>query len=168
MDRKAPNYQELCTRLRRSDLRQLIAIEGFSSSGKSTLADSLGRDLPAQVIHTDTYCTPRDNPPPYAKGVNITKLRQSLNQRDRTKHCIVEGICLRDVLELCGESAGVFVYVKRVGGNGLWYDQFHLEDYENGAAVPGEDEEPYASDLAYHSKVRPHERADIEFLRVEE
>jgi|GEM_PF-3123696 len=162
------SYRSLCERLQRCDPTQLIAIEGFCSSGKSTLADDLGRDVPAEVIHTDKYCTPRDNPPPYAKGVDIAGLKQAIEERGRTKHCIIEGICLRDVLSLCDVPSPFYVYVKRVGGNGLWYDQFHLEDYESGTGVPGEEEEPHASDLAYHSTVRPHERADIQFLRIEE
>lgn len=163
----AGNYEELRKLLQRFDSPQLIAIEGFCSSGKSTLADKLAQGIPAEVIHTDEYCTPRENPPPYIKGLDLPRLRQALQLRDITRHCIIEGICLRDVLALCDVSAGVYVYVKRVGVNGLWYDQFHLEEHEKGEGVPGEEQEPHASDLAYHSKARPHELADLEFVRVE-
>lgn len=164
---KAGNYEELRKVLQRFNSPQLIAIEGFCSSGKSTLADKLAKGVPAEVIHTDEYCTPRENPPPYTKGLDVSRLRQALQRRDFTRHCIIEGICLRDILDLCDVSAGVYVYVKRVGVNGLWHDQFHLEEYEKGESVSSEKLEPHASDLAYHSKARPHERADLEFVRVE-
>lgn len=132
------------------------------------LADNLGRDIPAQVIHTDSYCTPRGNPPPYAEGVNVARLKQAVDDRDMSKPCVIEGICLRDVLALCGVSAAIFVYIKRVGANGLWYDQYRLEDHESRTGVPGDEEEPHASDLAYHVKARPHEHADFKIRRFED
>jgi hypothetical protein len=73
------NYDALCTRLR-SLAGGLIGIEGFCSSGKSRLADQLGQDLPAKVVHVDNYCTPRDVPPPYSDGVNIPGLKRKLLQ----------------------------------------------------------------------------------------
>jgi cytidylate kinase len=49
----AANYGALCTTLRSLTPGSLIAIEGFCSSGKSTLADRLSADIPAQVLHTE-------------------------------------------------------------------------------------------------------------------
>jgi len=159
-------YDELCTRLRSSS-PGLIGIEGFCSSGKSRLAEQLAQDLPAKVVHVDKYCTPRDDPPPYPDGVDLPRLKETLIQLSPGDFSVVESICLRDVLARCGVAAKTYVYIKRVGRNGLWYDELHLEEYENGDGIPGDEQEPHASDLSYHSKIRPHERADLSFSRVD-
>jgi len=162
-----PSYDALLQRIRTFE-GGLVGIEGFRQSGKSTLADKLGEDVPAHVVHTDDFSTPRHNSPPYVDGLNLNALGDALRdtkQGDRL--CPVEGICLRTVLDRCGLSADVNLYVKRIGENGLWYDQFHLEDFERGEGLPGDSQKPHASDLSYHSRARPHDRADWEFIRVE-
>jgi hypothetical protein len=160
-------YDKLCSRLRSSAVG-VIGIEGFCTSGKSWLADRLGRDLPAAVVHVDDYCTPRDNPPPYADGVDIPRLKQALRQLSPTCFSVVEGICLRGVLAKCGVIAKTYVYVKLMSSNGLWHDGLHLEAHEEGNGIPGDDQEPHASDFSYHSNIRPHEKADLIFLWVAE
>jgi hypothetical protein len=66
-----------------------------------------------------------------------------------------------------GLCPGIFVYLKRIGQNGLWYDGLHLEDFEAGRPIPGDMLEPHRSDLEYHERVRPHERAELVYERVE-
>lgn len=146
----------------------LIGIEGFSWSGKTYLADQLGADLKAAVIHLDDFCTPRSQPPPYAEGINIDRLAHALHDASTNNPTVVEGICLREVLKACRIFADIHVYIKRVGNNNIWYDGFHLENYESGRINPGDDLEPHLSDFNYHSSYRPHEHADFVFYRVEE
>lgn len=38
----------------------------------------------------------------------------------------------------------LFVYVKRVGENGLWYDGFHFDKFEGEKAIVESEEEPHA------------------------
>lgn len=160
----AHTFEELSSKLRLS-LGGLIAVDGFCSSGKTCLAENLGRDLPATVIHVDEYCTPHDDPPTYVECVDFSRLAQDLQQLDPRQLSVVEGICLREVISKCGVIARTYVYVKRVGSNGLWHDGFDLEKYEAEDGNLGA-MEPHASDFAYHSKIRPHEQADIVFFHT--
>ena len=164
----APNYEALCATLRDLPAGSLIGIEGFCSSGKSALADRLSTDIPAQVLHTDKFATKHENPPPYIECLRLPDLRSALEGRSKSEPCLVEGICLRDVLAACGTSADHYVYIRRIGKNGLWYDQLHLETFENAATPNGDEHEPHLSDLKYHSRTRPHERASTLFDRVED
>src|SRR4051812_17652442 len=95
------HYAELCSHLRGS-AAGLIGVEGFCSSGKSWLADRLGADLPSSVIHLDSYCTPRDDPPPYVDGLDIEGLKHALQKLKPSHFSVVEGICLREALSKCG------------------------------------------------------------------
>ena len=140
----------------------MVGIEGFCSSGKTTLADQLAADLSVKVIHTDTFSDKFDSPPPYIECLRIDELSQAIHAN---RGGLVEGICLRDVLSACQAAADYFLYVRRVGANGLWYDELHFEEFE--ATLEGDDAEPHLSDMKYHSRVRPHERANVYFDRVE-
>ena len=146
----------------------MIGIEGFCSSGKSTLADCLGRDVEAEVIHTDSYAVKFDEPPPYLQCLKISELSVALTQRSKSRRCIVEGICLRDVLAGCNVDADFYLYVRRLSQNGLWHDELHLESFEAGDPEYGGEIEPHLSDLKYHSRTRPHEKANAVLDRLED
>lgn len=153
-------FEELCSHLRLPS-GGLIAIEGFCSSGKTSIAKRLGCELHAMVIHTDEYCTPVRDPLPYANSVDISKLAKVLKNLEALQLAIVEGICLRDVMDKCGVKPEIYVYIKRVASNGIWHDGLYFD------ACKVEDDlneaEPHASDLAYHFKKLPHEQADLVF-----
>ena len=146
----------------------VIGVEGFCSSGKSTLADRLGNDLEAEVIHIDSYAIKFDDPPPYIECLKIGELAMALAQRSKGRRCIVESICLRDVLERCHVDAGFYLYLRRLSQNGLWHDKLHLESFERGDPEYGDEIEPHLSDLKYHSRRRPHEKANAVIDRVED
>jgi hypothetical protein len=154
-------FEELCSHLRLPS-GGLIAIEGFCSSGKTSIAKRLGRELPAMVVHTDEYCTPVGNPLSYAKSVDVSKLAQVLRNLEPLQLVIVEGICLRDVMDKCGVNPEIYVYIKKVASNGIWHDSFYFDAY-NVESNPCESE-PHASDLAYHVKSMPHEEAKFIFV----
>lgn len=144
----------------------LVGIEGFMSSGKSHLANQLGAVLGCHVVHTDDSVLPGDESLPYLDRLNYVSLKYSLvNAKVGSTLILVDGICLRQVLSRLQFKAAAFVYVKRMAKNGLWHDGFHLEDFEGEAQSAAE--EPEKSDLSYHAKERPHERADFVFHRVE-
>jgi hypothetical protein len=146
----------------------LIGIEGFCSSGKSTLAKRLGNDIEADVVHTDSYAMKFDEPPPYIECLKIDDLALTLTKRRKSRRCIVEGICLRDILARCDVNADFLLYVRRLSQNGLWHDALHLESFEKGDPEYGDEIEPHLSDLKYHSRARPHETANALFDRMEE
>ena len=162
------SYEALCSKLRCLPIQSLVGIEGFCSSGKSRLADQLAKNIPAHVFHTDDFATKHDDPPPYLDCLKLTELAATVASRGKSSVSIIEGICLRDVLSACAIDADLFLYIKRMGRNGLWYDGLHLEDFDERSPVDGDELEPHLSDLEYHSRVRPHERADLVYLRVEE
>jgi hypothetical protein len=143
-------------------------VEGFTGSGKSKLSNDLGRDLEATVVHTDEFVVPGDESLPYPDRLDYGRLTTEITLAKSTRSLIiVEGICLRDVLERLRLSADLFVYVKRVANNGLWHDGLHLEDFEAGNGIEENREEPHRSDFTYHAAMRPHEHANLLFERIE-
>jgi hypothetical protein len=163
----AGSIDELCTRLGALAPGAIAAVEGFCGSGKSTLADQLAERVPAIVCHVDSFARKFEKPPLYTECLDLTRLRSTLEQRGMSRIAIVEGICLRDVLALVGVSPALVVYLKRIGGNGRWHDGLHLEDFQMGEPTSGDMDEPHRSDFEYHARVRPHERADLIYERVE-
>ena len=161
------SIDELCARLRAVSGATLVGLEGFCDSGKTTFSNQLGERVPMGVFHTDEFTRKFDAPPPYPECVDIDRLRDALEMVDPSRTSLIEGICLRDVLELVGIFPTVFVYLKRIGKNGLWYDELNLDDFESGQAIPGNIPEPHLSDLKYHTKSRPHKHADFIYERVE-
>lgn len=167
MDR-TDDYRALSDRLRSLRRPALIGVEGFTGSGKSKVSEDLGRDLQAGVIHTDEYVAPGDESLPYPDRLDYGRLATAIvNARSTNSLLVVEGICLREVLQRLSLSADPFVYVKRVAGNGLWHDGFHLEDFEAGDSIEENNQEPHRSDFAYHAAARPHEKANLLFERIE-
>lgn len=158
---------ELCARLRALAPGTLVGLEGFCSSGKTPLANELGERMQMSVFHTDEFARKFDAPPSYPECVDIHYLRRAMEMGAPSRPSIIEGICLRDVLALVGISPTIFVYLKRIGRNGLWYDGLHLEDFEAGHTIPGLTEEPHLSDFKYHTRSRPHECADLIYEQIE-
>lgn len=123
----ADDYQALCDRLRFLPRPARVGVEGFSGSGKSKLSQDLGGDLKAGVIHTDNFVTVGDESLSYPDRLDYKRIATDIEDAGSTKSLIlVEGICLRDVLRRLNLSVDFFVYVKRIAGNGLWHDGFHL------------------------------------------
>ena len=156
---------ELQERLRRLPPGAVVGIEGCIGSGKSHLANELRALLACRAIHTDECVAPGDESLPYVDRLNYDQLRSSLCQPIVASVILVEGICLRHVLSRIEVAPALFVYVKRIAESGLWHDGFHLEDYE--ADNQNAAQEPQRSDLHYHARERPHERAELEVHRSE-
>jgi len=162
----AVSIEDVCGRLRTLAPGAIAGLEGFCGSGKTMLADQLGERVPMVVFHMDNFARKFAEPPAYTACLDLDRLRQALEGRDKSRQSIIEGICLRDVLSLVGVVPTTFVYLKRIGENGLWYDGLHLEDFEAGQPVSGDTAEPHRSDLEYHARVRPHEAAHVIYERV--
>ena len=158
-------YGTLISRLVGLPRPAIVGVEGFTSSGKSHLADALAKNLAGVVVHTDKYVTDGQVALPYPDRLDYRGILSALNDAtSRTSLTIVEGICLRETLSRASISANLFVYLKFLAQNGLWHDGLSLEDFENRSSPL---DEPHFSDFTYHVKQRPHECADIVFERIE-
>jgi tRNA A37 threonylcarbamoyladenosine biosynthesis protein TsaE len=113
------SIDELCSLLRGLAPGSLIALEGFCGSGKSTLSNKLIECISMSTFHTDDFATKFDRPPPYHDCVDSYRLKDALETRASSHIYIIEGICLRDVLTPISVNPSLFIYVKRLGKNGL-------------------------------------------------
>jgi hypothetical protein len=142
----------------------LVAVEGFMGAGKTSLASALASSVGALAVHLDGFVAPGDVTRPYVNRLNYAALASAI-EASSASTSVVDGICLRDVLNRLGRTPDLYIYVKRISPAGIWHDGVDLEDFEAGTwKTPGE---PYTSDMAYHSKVRPHEKATVEVHRAE-
>lgn len=163
------DYSALRTRLRAmTNSPAIIAIEGFTTAGKSYLADSLGEDFFGSVVlHTDDYVTGTDETLPYIDRIDYRRLRRALAAAS-SGTVLIDGICLRAVMRRLGITPTAFVYVKCIAAKtGLWHDGLHLEDFESEKDGADRLFEPHRSDFFYHTNERPHERADVVYCHFE-
>jgi hypothetical protein len=143
----------------------LIAIDGFMSSGKTTLAISLAEQLPAFRISLDFYVESERNAPNYIGLLRLADLASDIQKaRIEFGSVVVEGICMLEVLDSIKVQPEIYVYVKRISPMGLWQDGFHFEDYET---VGEECSFARLSELAYHASHRPHEISTVVYNRRE-
>src|SRR5687768_6158367 len=106
----------------------LIGIEGPMLAGKTHLADQLDEDLGLSVpaLHVDDF-RPKPIPNlPYLGTLDLRELALDLYERRQdfpTTPVIIEGICLREVLERLGRKLDLAIYVKKLSPQGLWHFQ---------------------------------------------
>jgi hypothetical protein len=88
---------------------------------------------------------------------------------DTLKHydqVIVEGVCLRESMDMPTHARVTFVYVKRICHMGRWDDGDDLEKPLE--PVAGFAPSRLSLDVwAYHQKFQPHLNADYSFERLE-
>lgn len=137
----------------------IIGIEGFSGSGKSTLADAVAREIGCTVIHTDDFAVKHKCPPKYTACLNVNELKSAIDRVVKNGLVVVEGICLRDVMESLGLELHKTIYVKRLSMYGFWHDVVLLNEFE--AGISTNRSEPHLSDFKYHAAYKPHEICDI-------
>lgn len=163
------NYRALLANLRGAldqSGAMLIGIEGRMNAGKSSLAKHLAKDtgeLPP--VHLDDF-RPRPIPDlPYLQTLKLPMLAAHLDERREdfpATPFIIEGICLREVLDTIACKLDLAIYVKRLSQTGLWHTQFDLEDFESNPS-PNVPKILYQDELRYHRAYRPHEIADLYF-----
>lgn len=161
--------------LLRAASAKVVAVDGAQGSGKSRLAGDLGKLLGMSVVHLDDFVQ-------RGQGAYVAHLDLEVvaNAVSSDEACIVEGICVLQVLERIEVSPNAFVYVKRMG-KGYWLDEDDLasdEPLEEHLARLREEIAPIAARIGesgelglseevirYHAAYRPHERATVVFLR---
>ena len=115
------------------------------------------RPSPCECVFGRLTHSPEDTP--FVECLDLehlgTKIREALSSRAIV---IVAGICLRDVLERIGRQADIVIYVKVVSRySGVWHDKIQREQVCR----------PHRDAFDYHSRVRPHEKADLILTRTE-
>ena len=145
---------------------QIIGIDGFTSAGKTTLADRLSVLLDADVVSTDDHVERQEGNRGYVDQLNLASIKDSVEKSIRAeRRVILEGICLREVIAYSAipTDSIVHVYVKQISKNSddnSWGDGDWLELFEQGDHVALE---PHLSAFRYHEKVCPHELANFEY-----
>lgn len=145
-------------------------------AGKSYLARRLATDLHVALVEVDEASYKNRSPNqfrtlpeglPYLKRIDLGALSGDVAASlSSSSPVIIEGICLRDMLAAVGRKPDISVYVKILSANtGMWNLPYDIEDFESGSELF---EELYWDEMEYHSRVRPHEIADLGFVRVEE
>jgi uridine kinase len=165
-----PNYRKLLADLAQAIDRSrfmLIGIEGRMLEGKSCLAKRLKEDLRLHAIHVDDYRPKPILDLPYLKTLDIPALVAHLDEIQSefpTTPLIIEGICLREVLDAIARKLDLSIYVKKLSPQGLWHFQFDIEDYNNDPRSMGNMPRAlYKDEMRYHREFEPHERADFYF-----
>lgn len=98
----------------------VVAIEGASTSGKTKLAEKLAQGRRTRVVSTDEYYQEGLLGERYQDGLRLEDLGEDLIRlRTASDRLIIEGICLRDTLELIGQKPDVYVYCKRLSAAGV-------------------------------------------------
>jgi hypothetical protein len=145
---------------------QIIGVDGFMQSGKTTLAFKLAEQLNGIRIGLDCYANGYREVSSYVEKLRLPYLQSDINKlTSNFQFVIVDGVCLLDALDAISVRPNLTVYVKRVSGQGLWHDGFHLEDYV--ADPKSVTDWLEACIYAYHSNRRPHELTNLTYERRE-
>ena len=156
---------DLVMRIREKGTMRIVGIEGFCSSGKTSLGKRLAAQLNACFVSTDCFVQRGDRY--YVDLLNADELKKVITEALRLHQLVIlEGICLRDVISrVLPMTADLFIYVKKLSGEGTWHDGFWLEEFEQD--VSEHKPEPHLSDYKYHVRTRPHEHGDFIYVRQE-
>jgi hypothetical protein len=144
--------------------RCLVGIEGHSTSGKTMLAKALATVGGGAFFSTDGYARQRRPGERYQDLVDLARLRRDVSATGGSL-ILIEGICLRDVLDAAGLRTDTSVYVKRISPAGLWADdpENYVTDGVPSLDLSWVDEQA----VSYHVRTSPLERADYVYLHHE-
>jgi len=179
--KEATIEQRARVRLMRKDSAETIAqavrdsgstwvwVEGFSQAGKSIFASKLAVALGWEpVIHLDHMTLDLEKQPDSPRYADHLDRDRILRDVESGRPLVVEGVCLRDVVEGMRRSAAMRIYVARVSrpgtGSVIWHDGAELLDTEREA----DDNWLVRDIIAYHRREQPHKTCDTVLVRVED
>ncbi|MEI8573729.1 hypothetical protein J0667_17445 [Methylomonas sp. WH-1] len=154
---------------------QVIAIDGFQASGKTTLARSLAAHWNLNIISADDFL--HRNQGGFFANLKLKELSDHL--RKANTPYIFEGLCALQILDAVKVQPDLMIYVKRMTDHG-WADGMALDTY-----MPSSDDcvlptqnfvEPldlmkvilrtlWEEVAHYHKSYQPHKNASIFFER---
>lgn len=144
----------------------VIAIDGVDGAGKSTVAVRLAESLNCgTALDVDSFLEREQEK--YVGALRIDLLRQQVQQRDGGP-VVLAGICMREVLDRIGLQADLHVYVKRMAVWG-WADEDEVEglQIDEIERLLGSENALKRELKAYHSRFKPHLRADVTYERLD-
>lgn len=160
---------ELIEQIRALSKGAIIVIDGFSGSGKTSLACRLSRKLNIQYIDTDCFVTRQSGTEHYLSLIDIEQLNEIVKSFIKRKRALIfSGICAQETLEYIGVKPGHKVYVKKISSSGLWHGGLHIEEFINKTEPSAYyQRQPHKSDMEYHVKYEPQNNADFiyEYVR---
>ena len=108
---------DLAVRLQEGGYRR-IGIDGFTGCGKSTLAMDLSTSLDFDLLSIDDYLD--QNQGKYLDHLRLEDLQKVYESQ--FGGCIIEGVCLLQVLEAAQLGIDVLIYIKRMHRE-IWADE---------------------------------------------
>jgi hypothetical protein len=153
--------------------RMLVAVDGLTGSGKSTLSRELTASVPAAHVSVDSYVVCDQGT--YVAHVRIPELTERVHRElEYGNVVLLDSVCCAAVLQRLALQADFRIYVTRLDGRGEWSDG---EPFTSGLTEEDaiEREEALVAGfgvaltelrreiLRYHFAFRPWERADVRY-----
>jgi uridine kinase len=174
--------EEVANRLNNST--KLISVDGLDGAGKTTLATEISRKFGAKHVEVD--CFLNRNFGFYFDALRFEELAAAIVSCTLTDQLVIlDGVLIAKILSRLTLSADVSVYVKRIGIGG-WYDGDDLNYGSVADAIKQAEESTRTFNrllktdkkefklrglnkemIEYHYEFKPHENADLIFLRME-
>ena len=175
---------QICGFLKQNSAVRIIALDGFDGSGKSTYGKGLCDELRYQYFDIDgSYLV--ENQVGYIENLMFDNLLEDVTRANSPGVCVLDGICMRDILDRLNITASVNIYfIKKK--NGQWGNRKYLnydanvdeiisQDLEglrefrrmcskiqNTEFEPGPQPETLTHEIIrYHHKWKPNLNADI-------
>jgi len=148
-----------------------IGIDGKDGTGKSTLAQEISAALGLHCISLDTFLEKGKDR--YVEYIDYPKLKATLENHEGY---VVEGVCLRQVLQRIQLVPEANIYIKRMRHD-YWLNEDTLdinEPVESVVARELQDANMFSSSpianlplaeevIRYHDEFRPHNHADVTY-----
>jgi hypothetical protein len=136
---------------------QLISVDGFHASGKTTLARALGAAWQRRVVSADDYLI--RNQGTFFASLRLADLAAALVRGP----VIFEGVCAQQILEALGIQPDLMIYIKRMAMWG-WADDPDLDNDPLEGPI-----DPLQAQLrtlweevaTYHRRYMPQASADV-------
>lgn len=142
----------------------IVAVDGVTGAGKTTLATQVAPLLKAQPVDLDDFL----NKPisTYVEYLRLDELHAVLSAAPGA--VVLSGVCVLEALHRIGMAPDILVYVKRFSEEWGWEDEDEIMMGQQGEALvaSGILTGPLSAAITdYHRNWLPHEQAAFTYLR---
>ncbi|MFC0575360.1 hypothetical protein [Paraburkholderia solisilvae] len=146
----------------------LIAFDGCTSVGKTTLMKKLAGRLKCPAIDLDPYLNRQRGE--FVNELRLPEVASAIEQaHQQSPIALIAGICMREVLDRLQLTAAVHIYVQLNSPMGI-PSNLNIMDREDGHQI----DDTYGKLLsetdweiaAYHERYRPRSNADVIYVRT--